>query len=334
MRGRLAIILKAIGKSVLLFAAFMLSLSILVFWLARLAPGDPLSAFYGEAAERISEAQRAATMDRLSLDKPLPLQYAAWLRNALSGDFGISLKYRQSVSAVIGSRLVNTLLLGGFSWLLTFLCAIPLGVFCAAREGGLPDRLICRIGTAAGVIPGYFMAMSAIYIFGVRLRLFPTGGAYSIGGGGLIDRAAHLILPIGTLILSHLWYYAGTIRNRVAEELGRDYVLLLRVKRISQGRILLLHCLRNALPTLLAAMTASVSHIIAGTYVVETAFGYPGLGTLVFESARHRDYNMLSALTLLTGCLILACSLTGQTLSELFDRRMRHEEAAKGDAGG
>jgi len=136
------------------------------------------------------------------------------------------------------------------------------------------------------------------------------------------------------MVLSHLWYYAYMIRNRVIEELRRDYVLLLQVKRISGVRILLRHCLRNALPMLITIMAVSVPHIIAGTYVIETVFGYPGIGTLTFESARYRDYNMLSALTLLTGIIVLLSNMTGQALSELLDPRMRHEDVVKEGSGG
>jgi peptide/nickel transport system permease protein len=316
---------KAIVKKVITMLTFLLALSVIVFALARLAPGDPLTAYYGESVERMNEAQRAAAMSRLSLDKPIAVQYAAWLRNALTGDFGISHQYKQSVTSLIGKLLPNTLLLGGVSYVLTFALAIFLGLFCAAKEGGIADKIICRVGTATSVVPSFFFALIAILIFGVNLKLLPTSGAYSMDGGGFIDRALHLVMPVAVTVASHLWYYAYMIRNRVIEELRKDYVLLLRVKRISGARILLRHCLRNALPMLITVMAMSVPHIIAGTYVVETVFGYPGIGTLTFESAQWRDVNLLSALTLLTGFLILVSNLAGQMLSERLDRRMRHE---------
>ena len=323
-------------KNVLIMLVFMLALSAIVFWLARLAPGDPLFAYHGDAVDRMSESQRAAAMTRLALDRPIAVQYVAWLENALQGEFGISYQHKQNVLLVIGQLWFNTLLLGGASYLLTFVFAALLGVFCAAKEGGAADRIICRVGTATSVIPAFFIALMAILVFGVNLQLLPTSGAYSIGGGGAADRIVHLILPVSVLVLSHLWYYAYMIRNRVIEELRRDYVLLLQVKRLSGPRILLRHCLRNALPMIITIMAVSVPHIIAGTYVVEMVFGYPGLGTLTFESARYQDYNMLSVLTLLTGFIVLVSNLAGQTLSEWLDPRMRSDEIAEesGDAGG
>lgn len=316
-------------RKILIFTIFLLALSAIIFWLARLAPGDPLTAYYGDAVERMNETQRAAAMTRLSLDKPIGVQYVTWLKHALTGDFGISHQYKQNVFSVIEKLWVNTLLLGVLAYLLTFAFAILLGVFCAAKEGGVTDRIIYRAGTATSVIPSFFIALIAILFFGVNLKILPTSGAYSIGGGGFLDRAAHLVLPVSVMILSHLWYYACMIRNRIIEELNRDYVLLLRVKRLSGTRILLRHCLRNALPMLVTIMVTSIPHIIAGTYVVEVVFGYPGIGTLTFESARYRDYNMLSALTLLTGFVVLVSNLAGQALSEWLDPRMRHAGAVR-----
>jgi peptide/nickel transport system permease protein len=309
----------------------MAALSVIVFWLARIAPGDPLLSYYGDAAERMNDSQRAAAISRLSLDRPIAVQYFTWLQNALGGDFGISYQYKQNVLSVIGKFWQNTLLLGGISYILTFLRAVLIGVFCAAREGGIADRIICRAGTISSVIPSFFIALTAILIFGVNLKILPTGGAYFVGGGGFFDRALHLVLPVSVMVLSHLWYYAYMIRNRVILELGRDYVLLLRVKRISAARILIRHCLKNALPALISIMAISLPHIITGTYIVETVFAYPGIGKLVFESAQYKDYNMLSVLTLLTGFVVLFSNLAGQALSEALDPRMKHGSIVKED---
>jgi peptide/nickel transport system permease protein len=307
---------------VLVFCLFVLS--IIVFWLSRLAPGDPLLAYYGDAIERMNESQREAALSRLSLDKPIVIQYFTWAKNAISGDFGLSHQYKTDALTIVGKFWHNTLLLGGLSYIVTFIFSISLGIFCAVREGGLADRLIYRIGTATSVIPSFFIALIAILIFGVNLRLLPTGGAISIGGGGFLDKVAHLVLPIFVLSVSHIWYYAYMVRNRMIDELRRDYVLLLQVKRLNMRTIIFRHCLKNALPMLITIMAVSISHIIAGTYIVELVFSYPGLGTLTFESAQLRDYNMLSLLTLLTGFVILIANMAGQAISELLDPRMRH----------
>ena len=123
-----------------------------------------------------------------------------------------------------------------------------------------------------------------------------SSGAYSIGQeANLADRIRHLIMPMAVVILEHLWYYAYMIRNRLLEETRRDYVLLCKAKGMSRGQIMRRHCLRNIMPTYISLMAISVPHILGGTYIVETVFSYPGIGTLSYESARYGDYNMLIA---------------------------------------
>ncbi len=217
---------KTLSKKILLFVVFLLALSIIVFWLARLMPGDPLTAYYGEAAERMNEEQRAAAMERLSLDQPIATQYFTWLKNALTGDFGISHQYKQDVFAVIGSLWFNTLLLGGLSYLLTFVFAILLGLFCATKEGGATDRIIYRVGTATSVIPSFFVALIAILVFSVNLHILPSSGAYSIGGGGFADRAVHLILPVSVMVLSFSIFLNCSMASRRMERRIRTSVAI------------------------------------------------------------------------------------------------------------
>ena len=134
----------------------MLVLSILVFFIARLSPGDPLKSYYGESVERMSESQKDKARERLGLNEPMTVQYIRWVENALHGDFGISYKYKQDVGAVIEKVYANTLILGGLSYVLTFLFAVLLGIFCAMRENTLIDRCICKIGTVTNCIPSFW----------------------------------------------------------------------------------------------------------------------------------------------------------------------------------
>lgn len=305
----------------------MAVLSVIVFVLARLSPGDPLTAYYGDSVEHMSTVQKEAAIERLALDRPIVTQYFSWLSGAFHGDFGISYIYKQPVASVISKLWFNTLLLGGISYVLTFLGATLLGVYCAGKEGSRIDSVIVRTGTVTSLVPTFFVALICILIFAVNLRLLPSSGAYTIGmRDNALDRAWHLILPVFVMTLSHLWYYAYMVRNKVVDELHKDYVTLLRVKKLSRRKILYAHCLKNILPSLITIMAISVPHIITGTYIIELVFGYPGLGTLAFESARYKDYNMLSVITLLTGFVIIASGIIGQEISAAVDPAMRHEE--------
>ena len=225
---------------------------------------------------------------------------------------------------VIRNRVGNTLLLGGIGFLLIFFGSMFLGILCAWREDGLLDRFFCRVGTITSCIPEFWLSLVLILIFSAGLHWLPSSGAYTAGkAGDVADRIRHLILPLSVVVLSHLWYYAFLMRNRMLEEIRGDYVLLARAKGLRKGKILLVHCLRGAMPSYLSIMAIAVPHILGGTYVVETVFSYPGLGTLTYESARYKDYNLLMLLCILSGVLVILCSMAAGKINEWLDPRLR-----------
>ena len=233
---------------------------------------------------------------------------------------------------VIASRAGNTLLLGGVGFVLIFTLSLLLGMFCAQREGTLFDRAVCKLGTITSCIPEFWLSLLFILwpIACIALRMLPSSGAYSIGQqNNIADRAAHLILPLAVVVLGHLWYYAYMIRNRLLDEMRADYVLLAKAKGLTRRAVMLRHCLRNTMPTYLSIMAISVPHVLGGTYIVETVFSYPRLGTLAYESARYKDYNLLMLLSLLSGALVILCSIIAQTINEQIDPRIRAEQAVR-----
>ena len=131
------------------------------------------------------------------------------------------------------------------------------------------------------------------------------------------------------MVLGHLWYYAYMIRNRLLDEMRADYVLLAKAKGLTRRAVMLRHCLRNTMPTYLSIMAISVPHVLGGTYIVETVFSYPGLGTLAYESACYKDYNLLMLLSLLSGALVILCSIIAQTVNEQIDPRIRAEQTVR-----
>ena len=312
------------SKKLLIFLLSIFLLSLLVFYISRQAPGDPLVSFYGERAERMSPEEQEWAREKLGLKAPVYVQYGRWLQGVFHGDLGISFKYKQDVGEVIRGRVANTLILGGLGFVLIFTGALALGILCAWHEDRLPDRILCKIGTVTSCIPEFWMSLILILIFSVTLHWLPSSGAYSVGAkDDVSDRITHLILPLTVTVLSHLWYYAYMIRSKLLEEIRADYVLLAKAKGLGKGAILLRHCLRNLMPSYLSLMAISVPHILGGTYIVETVFSYPGLGTLSYESARYHDYNLLMVLSIMTGILVIFFNLLAQIISERIDPRMR-----------
>ena len=318
------------GKKLLILIVSIFILSVITFAMSRLAPGDPLASYYGDRVERMSTQERQHAIERLGLDGSIITQYGDWLKEAAHGDFGISFKYKQDVMDVISGRLLNTLLLGGIGYILTFALALLVAVICAFREGSLLDRIIIKVGTITSCIPEFWLSLVLILIFGVTLHLLPSSGAYAVGQeSSIASRLEHMILPLIVLVLSHLWYYAYMLRNKLLDEIREDYVLLARAKGLTKRQVMWRHCVRNMLPTMISIMAISINHIIEGTYIIEMVFSYPGIGTLAFESAKYHDYNMLMVLVILTGIIVIAGNMAGQAISERIDRRMGESEVIR-----
>lgn len=312
------------GKKLLIFVVSIFLLSVIVFYIARLAPGDPLVSYYGERAEKMTARERAWAEEKLGLHESITVQYGKWLGRAVRGDFGISYKYKMDVLEVIEGRVGNTLLLGGVGFVLIFVLALLLGIWCAWNEERLIDRAICKIGTVTSCIPEFWLSLVLILIFAVELKVLPSSGAYTIGKeNDLGDRILHLILPMTVVVLGHLWYYAYLIRNKLLEEVRTDYVLLAKSKGVTGKSVMFRHCVRNIIPTYLSIMAISVPHILGGTYIIETVFSYPGIGTLSYESARYQDYNLLMVICLLSGALVILCNMIAQTINERIDPRVK-----------
>lgn len=315
------------GKKILVFLLSVLVLSVAVFYIARLTPGDPLMSYYGQRVEKMTVEEKAVAREKLGLNDPIHIQYLRWAENALRGDFGISYKYKQDVLTVIGQRIGNTLLLGGVGFVLIFVGALGLGLLCARFEDRWIDKLLCKTGTILSCIPEFWLSLVLILVFAVTLHWLPSSGAYDVGEKANIwNRLKHLILPVTVVVVQHLWYYAYMVRNKLLEETRADYVLLGKIKGVAKNKILLGHCLKNVLPAYISIMAISVPHLVGGTYIVEAVFSYPGLGTLAYESAQYHDYNLLMVLSLMTGVVVILCNILGGILNEKIDPRIRLTE--------
>ena len=307
-----------------LLVLMLLALSLAVFYISRLTPGDPLQSYYGDAVQSMSSAELDAARQRLGLDGPIWEQYRRWAGNVLDGDFGMSLKYKRPVVDVVLPLLGNTLLLGGLAYALVFVLAIALALLCARFEHSALDRLICRVGTTAYYVPAFWLGVLLVLVFSVNLEWLPSSGAYSYGkAGDIADRARHLVLPLAVMVASHLWYYAYMIRNKLLDEVRRDYVLLARSKGLGRTRVLWSHCLRNVMPTVVGIMAISIPHVLSGTYVAEAVFNYPGIGLLAISSAKYHDYNLLMLMVLFTGAMVIISSLLAQSINEAIDPRIK-----------
>ena len=298
-------------------------ITLLVFLLTDLAPGDPTD-LLGEGAAGAEE--QAALASALGLDKPLPVRYLLWLAGLLRGDLGESVHYGQSVASLIAQRLGPSLLLVGAGVGLAVLIALPLGVLAARRPRSLWDGLSNGFTVAGSAVPGFFLALAAIWLFAVRLRWLPASGMYASGASGsLSDLLRHLILPAGVIGLTNVGGLLKQTRSACLEVLGEDYIRTARAKGLREGAVVVRHGLRSALIPVLTTLLSHIPHIIGGSVVVERVFGWPGLGSLLFSAISGRDYSVIMGVTAVMALAVLGTGLLLDLVYGLVDPRVRYE---------
>jgi len=300
----------------------------LTFLLAHLAPGQPMigDAELWHADPALLARQRAA----FGLDRPLLEQFALYARNVSTGNLGQSYAMRRSVAAVIGERLPNTMLLGGLALLLSFAIGVAAGTAQAARRGSLGDRALGALAVIFYSMPVFFLGLVLLYVFGQRLHWLPVGGmtdpALHEGMAPLartLDILRHIILPAVTLALVNAAAVARFQRAALADTLATEWIRTARAKGLSWLRVLLRHGLRASLAPVVTLAGVSVPLLLAGSVLVETVFGWPGLGGLLHDAIATRDYNVITGLGLVSGVLVALSNLAADLGVAALDPRER-----------
>lgn len=318
----------------------LLGVSVIVFFMMSLTPGDPAEIML--AGQNASPEQLASLRHDMGLDLPLGVRFTRFMTHALAGDFGLSLFHRRPVVAVIAERLPATIELSVAALVLALAIAVPLGVVAAIRRGGVVDRL-ATIGSLLGVsMPGFWFGILLLILFAVKLRLLPVSGEIEfaarpppITGFVLIDAVlalrfdslgnalAHLALPALTLGLPMAAVLTGVIRASMQEVLRQDYILFAEAKGLHRMRVLLLHALKNALLPAVSVTALEIGALLGGNMIVETVFGWPGIGRLVVESIFQRNYPLVQAAVLLYAVTYVLINLAADVLYTVLNPRVR-----------
>jgi peptide/nickel transport system permease protein len=298
----------------------MLVISAVVFALLRLAPGGPGGLLYGLQATPEDMAQ---IRERWGLDDPIHVQYARWLVNAATGDLGQSYIDGRPVAQVIAERIPATLLLTVSALILANGAGLVMGVVAAMRRGRWVDRIATTIATICYSSPAFWIGILAIFVFSAHLGWLPSGGMRPAGeASGLLDWGRHLILPAAILALREAGRVARVVRASMLEVIDRDYVRTAVAKGLHSRSIALRHVLRNALLPLVSLIGLSMPGLLSGAVVVETLFGWPGLGRLVIESALQRDYAVIMGEVLIVALLAIIGSLLADIAYMIIDPRI------------
>lgn len=297
-------------------------ITILVFLLVDLAPGD-LTDLMGEGSA--STTEQTAMEAAFGLDQPLPARYITWLAGLFRGDLGRSYHYGQDVSDLIAQRIGPSLILTGTGVLLAVAIAVPLGVLAAWKPKGMWDRLAHLFTISGSAVPGFFLALVAIFLFSVRLGWLPSSGMYrTAGGGDLGDLLRHLILPAGIIGVSNVGSILRQTQSACLEVMGEDYIMTARAKGLREGAVVVRHALRSALIPVLTSILTHIPHIIGGSVVVERIFGWPGMGSLMFSAVSGRDYNVVMGVTVVMALAVLLTSLLLDVVYGFVDPRVRY----------
>jgi peptide/nickel transport system permease protein len=302
-------------------AALLLTLSFIVFALLHLMPGDPAQNLLG--VRSTSPEALAQVRAQYHLDEPFLKQYLLWLGSVVHGDLGQSIRSDESVLSLLSSRVVLTLQVATYAFVLTVLIAVPLGVFSAWRAGGVVDRGASTAAIVGVGAPSYAVGLLLLYVFGVRLGLFPV---YGSGDGGL-DRLRHLTLPAVTLAIGLGALVLKLTRTAVLAELDQDYVAFARSRGLSPRQIQSM-VLRNAMLPVITSLGLVFTFLFGGTILVEVTFALQGIGSLLASSVTFKDIPVVQAVTLITAAVIALTALAVDLLYFAVDPRVRKRAAS------
>jgi peptide/nickel transport system permease protein len=299
--------------------------TIIVFVLLRLSPGDPVVVYAGEEHD---PQQIAAIRHSLGLDQPWPVQYLAWLEHAARGDLGRSIRTEQPVVEAIRQRLPATLELGAAALLISVSVALVVGTLAAVRRNSLLDLLASGFTLAGVSLPNFFLGLILILVLGLLVRAFPPGG-YTALADDPFDNLRHLILPAVTLATASLAVNLRQVRSAMLDALRQDYVRTARAKGLRERVVVVRHALRTALIPVVTIVGLQVGAIIEGAFITETIFFWPGVGRLAVDSISGRDYPVVQAIVLLSALSYMTTTLLVDLLYAWLDPRISLELARR-----
>jgi peptide/nickel transport system permease protein len=318
--------LAKLGHRLLAGLAVVLGVVTLTFFLLHLAPGDPIDIMLGPAA---TAEQRAAQRTALELDRPLPAQFTGWLSRFARGDWGNSIAKGRPVRVLLGTAWRQTAWLVGLSLALTYLIGLVVGAVQAARSGSRLDTLLSVTTVTLFAMPGYWLGLMLVLVFTYWARLLPAFGIagldsdYLHGAGWLLDRLRHLALPLATLTLIGIGGAARFVRGAMLETLSQPFITTARAKGLRPRRVVGHHALRTALTPVVTMLGLSLPALFSGAVFVEAVFAWPGVGRVLVEAVRARDYPVVMAATAISAVLVVAGNMIADVLAAWVDPRVR-----------
>jgi peptide/nickel transport system permease protein len=302
----------------------LLIVSILTFGGLKLAPGNELTARMSpDAMALLTPAQIAQDERALGLDAPLPVQYWKWLDSTLHGNLGWSSADDVPVWQDIRTHLGASLILTTTALALGMLIALPLGILAAVRQRTLTDYVVSALPVILVGIPGFVLALTAIYVFSVYTHLLPTSDEHTLGATSFIDLLRHLILPASILSVAFGVPLLRYTRASMLEALDADYMVTARAKGLPARTVILRHAFRNALLPIITVVGLAVPDVIAGAVIVEDIFDWPGIGQLAVNAASNRDTSLMLGIVLVVAIVVVTGNLVADLAYAWADPRVK-----------
>ena len=317
---------KYILRRLLISVPVLIGITVIIFLLINLAPGDPVTGMIdptlGDFSPELVERERA----RLGLDQPLPVQYFLWLGRVVRGDLGYSLITRKPVSELIGHRIWPTMQLTLLSLLMSTIIGVAIGIISAVKQYSALDYLATFFSFSAVSVPGFFLALGMIYLFALKLHWLPTSGMYTLGQErSLGDNVRHLIMPVTTLGVGAAAPLVRYARSSMLEVLHQDYVNTARAKGLRGWLVIMRHAVPNTLIPLITVIGLRLPWLFAGSVIVEQIFHWEGMGTLNIWAVMNQDYTLLMGLNMISAILVLGANLLADVAYALVDPRIRYD---------
>ena len=308
--------LKKIGQ----LAIVMLLISFFSFAIIDLAPGD-ISSMY--LTPDMTEAERQLITEKLGLDKSMPEQYWGWLTEALQGNFGVSLSYNTPVAPMLLRRLPSTIRLMGVSLLVSLALAIPLGLIAGYKKNTWADNLISSFAYFGMSIPSFYFGMLMIILFTATLHWLPSSGMHSVGVDTPLDTLQHMIMPVLTMALGTMASKIRYVRANTIGQLSEEYVLASKAKGCTPAQILRKHVLKNTLLPIITILGMNMASLVCGSFIIESVFGWPGVGSFAMEAIGKRDYPVIMAYIMLSGFILVVGNFVADILYSFADPRIK-----------
>ena len=315
-----------IARRLLTAIPTLIAISMVIFTILALAPGDPLAEFAVNPS--VPPEVRQRIRQSMGLDDPIPVRYTKWFTSILRGDFGYSFRSRSPVSDLMLQRLPTTLYVIGTAYLISVLLAIPIGVISAVRQYSVFDNLATTLAFIGFSLPTFFTGLLFILLFSVTLGWFPMIYRATIdepGLRGLWMRIEQAIMPISVLALFQTAALTRYTRASMLETIHQDYVRTARAKGLSELAVITRHALRNALIPVVTIVALSIPGIFTGAVITEQIFRVPGMGSLLISAINDNDTPVIMAITIIFSALVVLFNLIADVLYGVLDPRIKYE---------